>query len=233
MKSTMLPSVAQLDQLLDICVDVSKARLNVYFEIGDRAYDDEWSNTTRQIEGKCSTLRRDDHICSTHRGHGHWIAKGARLDYMMAELLGRSTGYCRGKGGSMHIADLDIGILGANGIVGGGIPIAVGAAMSIQYKGEDKVSVSFFGDGATNIGPFHEACNLAATWKLPVIFVCENNFFAQTTPGAQHQTIGKVAQRAEAYDMEPAFLQRPRRRDLAEHVFASFKSGNRLFDVVR
>lgn len=151
--------------------------------------------------GVCSTLRTDDYICSTHRGHGHCIAKGARLDYMMAELFGRSTGYCKGKGGSMHIADLDIGILGANGIVGGGVPMAVGAGVGIQYKGEDKVSVSFFGDGATNIGPFHEACNLAATWQLPVIFVCENNSYAQTTPRSQHQRIKTVADRAGGYGM--------------------------------
>ena len=152
--------------------------------------------------GICSALRTDDYICSTHRGHGHCIAKGGQLDLMMAELFGRKNGYCKGKGGSMHIADFDVGILGANGIVGGGIPVAVGAGVGIQYKNEDKVSVSFFGDGATNIGPFHEACNLAATWNLPVIFVCENNLYAQTTPRHDHQKIEKVEHRALGYAID-------------------------------
>lgn len=156
--------------------------------------------------GVCAALRKSDYITSTHRGHGHCIAKGGRLDFMMAELFGRKTGYCKGKGGSMHIADLDLGILGANGIVSGGIPTAVGAAVGIQYKGEDGVSVSFFGDGATNVGQFHEACNLAATWELPVIFVCENNQYAQTTPLAEHQKIHDVAQRALAYDMKSVIV---------------------------
>ncbi len=151
--------------------------------------------------GVCAALRKEDYITSTHRGHGHCIAKGGRLDYMMAELFGRKTGYCKGKGGSMHIADLDIGILGANGIVGGGIPIAVGAGVGIQYKNEDRVVVSFFGDGATNGGLFHEACNLAATWEVPVIFICENNQYAQTTPQAEHQKIKDVSQRGRAYDI--------------------------------
>jgi pyruvate dehydrogenase E1 component alpha subunit len=154
--------------------------------------------------GICAALNKEDYITSTHRGHGHCIAKGGRLDLMMAELFGRKTGYCKGKGGSMHIADFDIGILGANGIVGGGLPIAAGTAAGIKYKGEKKVCVCFFGDGATNIGPFHEACNLASTWELPVIFVCENNQFAQTTPQAEHQKIKNVAERAMAYDMAAA-----------------------------
>jgi len=151
--------------------------------------------------GICAALNKEDYITSTHRGHGHCIAKGGRLDLMMAELFVRKTGYCKGKGGSMHIADLDIGILGANGIVGGGLPIAAGTGAGIKYKGEKKVCACFFGDGATNIGPFHEACNLASTWELPVIFVCENNQFAQTTPQSEHQKIKDVARRAMAYDM--------------------------------
>ena len=151
--------------------------------------------------GICAALNKSDYITSTHRGHGHCIAKGGRPDYMMAELFGRKTGYCKGKGGSMHIADLDIGILGANGIVSGGIPTAVGAAVGIQYQDDDRVAVSFFGDGATNVGQFHEACNLASIWELPVIFVCENNLFAQTTPRTEHQKIKDVAARASAYDM--------------------------------
>lgn len=151
--------------------------------------------------GVCAALEKNDFITSTHRGHGHCIAKGGRLDLMMAELFGRSTGYCKGKGGSMHIADFDIGILGANGIVSGGLPIAAGTAAGIKYKGASQVCVCFFGDGATNVGPFHEACNLASTWRLPVIFVCENNLFAQTTPQSEHQKIKDVAKRAAAYDM--------------------------------
>ena len=151
--------------------------------------------------GICAALNKEDYITSTHRGHGHCIAKGGRIDLMMAELFGRKTGYCKGKGGSMHIADLDIGILGANGIVGGGLPIAAGTGAGIKYKGERKVCACFFGDGATNIGPFHEACNLASTWELPVIFVCENNQFAQATPQSEHQKIKDVARRAMAYDM--------------------------------
>ena len=156
--------------------------------------------------GTCATLRKTDYITSTHRGHGHCIAKGGRFDSMMAELFGRTTGYCKGKGGSMHIADLDLGILGANGIVSGGIPIAVGAGVGIQYKNEDGVVVSFFGDGATNVGQFHEACNLASTWGLPVIFVCENNQYAQTTPQIEHQKIHDVAKRALAYDMQSVIV---------------------------
>jgi acetoin:2,6-dichlorophenolindophenol oxidoreductase subunit alpha len=152
--------------------------------------------------GVCAALREDDYITSTHRGHGHCIAKGGRLDRMMAELFGRRTGYCKGKGGSMHIADFDIGILGANGIVGGGVPIAAGAALGIKYKNEDRAVACFFGDGATNIGPFHEACNLAATWQLPLLFVCENNNYAQTTPRADHQRIRTVAERGRAYGMD-------------------------------
>ncbi len=130
--------------------------------------------------GACLALRDDDAITSTHRGHGHCIAKGADLTRMMAELLGKETGYCRGRGGSMHIADVATGNLGANGIVGGGIPIAAGAALAYQLRGEDRVVACFFGDGATNEGAFHEALNLAAIWKLPVVFVCENNKYGMS-----------------------------------------------------
>ena len=156
--------------------------------------------------GVCAALRTEDLITSTHRSHGHCIAKGGRLDLMMAELVGRKTGYCKGKGGSMHIADFNLGILGANGIVSGGIPTAVGAAVGIQYKEEERVAVSFFGDGATNVGQFHEACNLASLWELPVIFVCENNQYAQTTPQAEHQKIQNIADRALSYDMKSAVV---------------------------
>lgn len=149
--------------------------------------------------GACAVLRDDDYITSTHRGHGHVIAKGADLKLMMAELFGKKTGYCKGKGGSMHIADMQIGILGANGIAGGGLPIAVGAGLSIKLRKTDQVAVVFFGDGAANRGPFHEAANMAAIWKLPVIFVCENNLYASTTAATYALAGGSVAARAAAY----------------------------------
>ena len=149
--------------------------------------------------GACAALRDDDYITSTHRGHGHVIAKGLCLDRMMAELYGRTTGYCKGKGGSMHIADFSLGILGANGIVGGGIPIATGAALSAQMRKSGQVAVSFFGDGATNQGSFHEAANMAAAWTLPVVYVCENNQYAVSTHQSRHQKLQRIAERAAAY----------------------------------
>jgi pyruvate dehydrogenase E1 component alpha subunit len=151
--------------------------------------------------GVMATLRADDVITSTHRGHGHAVAKGADLRYMYAELFGKQTGYCKGRGGSMHINDLSIGMLGANGIVGGGIPHAVGAAFAAVYRGQDSVAVPFFGDGATNIGAFHESANLAAVLHLPVVFVCENNGYAEFTPQARHMLLENVADRAAAYGM--------------------------------
>lgn len=149
--------------------------------------------------GVCSALRKEDYMLNTHRGHGNCIAKGADLKRMMAELLGRSTGYCKGKGGSMHIADFEGGNLGANGIVGGGLPIAVGAGISIQNRGTDQVVACFFGDGAVNQGTFHESLNLAAIWKLPVIFICENNQYALSTPIREAISISKISDRALAY----------------------------------
>ena len=151
--------------------------------------------------GVCAHLRTTDYISSTHRGHGDVIAKGARLDRMMAELYGKTTGYCKGKGGSMHIADLELGILGANGIVGAGIPIATGTALAFKMRRTDQVAVCFFGDGGTNTGAFHEGLNLASVWNLPVVFVCENNQFAESTPQRVHQKIKDVAVRAVAYDI--------------------------------
>jgi pyruvate dehydrogenase E1 component alpha subunit len=151
--------------------------------------------------GVMTTLRDDDVITSTHRGHGHAVAKGANLKGMYAELFGKATGYCKGKGGSMHINDLSIGMLGANGIVGGGIPHALGAAFAAQYKGSDAVAVPFFGDGASNIGAFHESANIAAVMNLPVIFLCENNGYAEFTPQARHMLLENVADRAAAYGM--------------------------------
>ncbi|MBI2877114.1 MAG: thiamine pyrophosphate-dependent dehydrogenase E1 component subunit alpha [Candidatus Tectomicrobia bacterium] len=149
--------------------------------------------------GVCANLRRDDYIASTHRGHGHCIAKGGDLRQMMAELYGRATGYCKGKGGSMHIADLDIGILGANGIVGGGLVIAPGAGLSAKLRKTDQVTVCFFGDGASNQSTFHEGINLASVWNLPVIFVCENNLYGISTHQSRHQKIRDVSDRAQAY----------------------------------
>src|SRR6266850_4816217 len=132
--------------------------------------------------GVCANLTNADRVTSTHRGHGHCIAKGADVKRMMAELFGRSTGYCKGKGGSMHIADFDVGMLGANGIVGAGLPIACGAGVAAQLEGSDAVAVGFFGDGATGEGPFHESLNIASLLKLPVVWVCENNQYAADTP---------------------------------------------------
>ncbi len=149
--------------------------------------------------GVCAHLGPKDQITSTHRGHGHMIAKGLRYEGMFAELYARQTGYCKGKGGSLHIADQDLGALGANGIVGGGIPIAAGAALGIKLKGGKRVVVSFFGDGASNEGAFHEGINLAALWRLPAVFVCENNGFAESTPQAAHQPIRDISDRAKAY----------------------------------
>jgi len=149
--------------------------------------------------GVCAALREDDYITSTHRGHGHCVAKGGNLREMFAEIYGKRTGYCKGKGGSMHIAAVERGILGANGIVGGGLTLANGTAFSAQYRGTDQVTVCFFGDGATNNATFHEGINLAAVWNLPVVFVCENNFFGQSVPQKHHQKIVDISVRAEAY----------------------------------
>jgi pyruvate dehydrogenase E1 component alpha subunit len=149
--------------------------------------------------GACANLRPDDYITSTHRGHGHLIAKGGKTDRMMAELYGKRTGYNKGKGGSMHIADVDIGILGANGIVGAGIPIAAGAALSAKMRGTDQVVICFFGDGATNTTRFHEGINLASIWKLPVVYVIENNQYAESTCISYTCNIPNIVNRADAY----------------------------------
>jgi TPP-dependent pyruvate/acetoin dehydrogenase alpha subunit len=146
--------------------------------------------------GVCTNLRPDDRIISNHRGHGHCIAKGADLNRMMAEIYGRKTGYCKGKGGSMHIADFSIGMLGSNGIVAGGLPIAAGAALAAQLEGGDRVVVLFFGDGASNEGEFHEVLNLASIWKLPLIFACENNLYGVNTPVKYATGLEHVSERA-------------------------------------
>ena len=151
--------------------------------------------------GVCAALEPTDVITSTHRGHGHLVAKGGEPKYMMAELAARTTGYCGGKGGSLHMTDFSLGILGANGIVAGGIPIAVGAALAFQQKKDGRVALSFFGDGATNEGAFHEALNLAGLWKLPVIFFCENNLYGEGTPQAKQAPVADLAIRASSYAM--------------------------------
>ncbi len=151
--------------------------------------------------GVCSQLGARDFVTSTHRGHGHCIAKGVDVRGMMAELFGRATGTCKGKGGSMHIADLDLGMLGANGIVGAGIPLATGAGLSAKLKRTGGVAVSFFGDGATNQGSFHESLNIAAIWKLPVVYVIENNGYGEATPMEFVTPIRDLAQRAASYAM--------------------------------
>jgi pyruvate dehydrogenase E1 component alpha subunit len=154
--------------------------------------------------GACTALRPDDYITSTHRGHGHCIAKGGDVRLMMAELLGKATGYCKGKGGSMHIADIDAGILGANGIVGGGMGIATGAALSSKLRNSGQVCVCFFGEGGFNQGAFHENANLASIWKLPVIFFCENNQYAMSMSVKRATSVSDLTDRAAAYSM-PGF----------------------------
>lgn len=151
--------------------------------------------------GACSAINRDDYITSTHRGHGHLIAKGGDLGKAMAELYARETGYNKGRGGSMHIAAPELGMLGANGIVGAGIPIATGAALSAKYQKNGKVAVCFFGDGASNQGTFHEALNIGASFNLPVVYVCENNLYGVSTRQTNVRKVVDIAERAKAYDM--------------------------------
>lgn len=151
--------------------------------------------------GVCAHLAPTDYIASTHRGHGHCIAKGCAFRDMLAELYGRETGLCKGRGGSMHIADFERGMLGANAIVGGGIALTAGGALAAKVRGDGGVAVSFFGDGAANQGVLHETMNLASIWKLPVIFVCENNGWAESTPGTYAHSVADIAVRAAGYDM--------------------------------
>jgi len=169
--------------------------------------------------GVSANLDAQDYITSTHRGHGHIIAKGGNLNFMMAELFGKATGYCKGKGGSMHIADASRGILGANGIVGAGHNIALGAGLSIKYKNSGQVCVCFFGDGSTNQGTFHEALNLASIWKLPIIFVCENNLYGISMRQSRHQAIQDIADRAAAYNMPGVTVD-------GNDVFAVYEAAN-------
>jgi pyruvate dehydrogenase E1 component alpha subunit len=155
--------------------------------------------------GSCAALRPEDYIISTHRGHAHILAKGGDPRFMFAELFGKATGYCKGKGGSMHMADFSRGILGANGVVGGGFPIIVGAGFSIKLRNSQQVGMVFFGDGASNRGTFHEACNMAAVFKLPIVFVCENNGYASTSPAAKMIAGGSAAGRSRAYGI-PGYI---------------------------
>jgi TPP-dependent pyruvate/acetoin dehydrogenase alpha subunit len=154
--------------------------------------------------GACSALRTDDYVTSTHRGHGHCIAKGADVKFMMAELYAKKTGYCKAKGGSMHISVPEIGLIGCTAIVGAGIPIATGAGLSAKMRGSGQVSVAFFGDGASNQGVFHESINLASIWKLPVIYVCENNQYGEYTPVQKHRAALSAADFANVYRIQGA-----------------------------
>lgn len=151
--------------------------------------------------GSCSALEKKDFITTTHRGHGHSIAKGARTDRMMAEIFGKETGYCKGKGGSMHIVDASLGNLGANGIVGAGLPLATGSALASKVKGTDEVTLCFFGDSASNQGTFHESINMAAAWKLPVVYLCENNGYGVSVPIHKVTNTDTIAVRAIAYNI--------------------------------
>jgi len=155
--------------------------------------------------GACAAINKEDFIISTHRGHGHSIAKGADINQMMAELLGKVTGYCKGRGGSMHIADTELGMLGANGIVGGGIPISLGAGFSCKMEGKGRVVICFFSDGASNNGVFHETLNMAAIFKLPIIYLCENNMYAISMKSCKSIACKDIAKRSSAYDI-PGFI---------------------------
>jgi len=179
--------------------------------------------------GFCSCLRQDDYVSSTHRGHGQALAKGVDLRRFMAEVYGRQDGYCKGKAGSMHIACKEFGIIGPNGIVGGGIPISLGTAFASMYKNEDRVTVCFFGDGATNEGTFHESLNLAALWNLPIVFCCENNGWAEFTPQKVHMKIENISKRAESYGMPGVTVDGDdvlKVREEAQKAIARAREGN-------
>lgn len=176
--------------------------------------------------GVCANLTEADYITSTHRGHGHCIAKGARLDRMMAEIFGKVTGYCKGKGGSMHIADFSVGMLGANGVVGGGYNLAVGAALAAKMRSTGQVAVCFFGDGASNRGTFHEALNMASAWKLPVVFLCEMNEWASTTPYRTTTAVADISARAAGYGIPGAVVD-------GNDVFAVYEAAKTAVERAR
>jgi acetoin:2,6-dichlorophenolindophenol oxidoreductase subunit alpha len=176
--------------------------------------------------GVCTLLTNSDTITSTHRGHGHCIAKGCDVNAMMAEIFGKATGLCKGKGGSMHIADVSKGMLGANGIVGGGPPLACGAALTAKTLGTDNVTICFFGDGAAQEGTFHESLNLASIWKLPVVFVAENNGYAESTPASYHCAIENIAERAAGYGIPGASVD-------GMDIFAVFEAAQAAIERAR
>jgi acetoin:2,6-dichlorophenolindophenol oxidoreductase subunit alpha len=209
LRAAQRPELAALD---DETLRTALARMHVirkFEEVAEASYMRGLVHGTMHLSigqeasavGAVLALRADDYILSTHRGHGHCIAKGADPARMLAELFGKETGYCRGRGGSMHIADIEGGNLGANGIVAGGLPIAVGVGMSIKAQRQDRVCMVFFGDGAANEGAFHEALNMASIWKLPVVFVCENNQYAMSMDVARAMAVANVADRAASYAM--------------------------------
>ncbi len=168
--------------------------------------------------GATMMLRNSDYITSTHRGHGHCIGKGADVKFMFAEFFGKEEGYCRGRGGSMHIADMSTGNLGANGIVGGGLPLAAGAALGIKQQKRDDVAICFFGDGANNEGAFHESLNMAAVWKLPVVYVCENNQYGMSVSAERSTAVKDIATRAAAYNMPGVVVDGNSIADVAEAI---------------
>jgi pyruvate dehydrogenase E1 component alpha subunit len=201
MSRVSLPKEKLLEMYRKMCaIRVFETKVNALFTNGTLVGDLHLSiGEEATAVGVCSVLRDTDTINTTHRGHGHCIAKNVDVNRMMAEFFAKRNGICKGKGGSMHIADLSVGMLGASGIVGGGIPHAVGAALAFRMKGTDQVAVAFFGDGATNQGTFHESINLAAIWNLPVVFVCENNQYAESTPVSAVMLVKNIADRAAAY----------------------------------
>ena len=193
-----------LRKMFATMVTIRQFELRAFTEVGQRSLRGALHLSVGQEgvpTGICAHLSDADYLASTHRGHGHCIAKGVDVRGMMAEILQRSTGTNKGKGGSMHIADMSKGMLGANGVVGSSVPIAVGAAMAAKQRGSDQVAISFFGDGGANQGIVHESMNLAAIWKLPVIFVCENNQYAESTPVEYATPIADIAERARGYNM--------------------------------
>lgn len=176
--------------------------------------------------GACAALQSDDYVATNHRGHGHVIARGGKLKPMMAELLGKVTGYCKGKGGSMHVADLERGILGANGIVGACIPIGTGAALASKTRRDGRVTLCFFGDGASNNGSFHECLNMASAWKLPIVYICENNLYAVMTRMDRVSPFVDIAKRAAAYDIPGAIVD-------GNDVFAVHEAVKTAVDMAR
>ena len=197
---TMTPAVALRIHRTMVRIRVFESRVEELFKAGRLpGFVHTYLGQEAIAAGVCAVLGRDDYITSTHRGHGHAIAKGIELGPIMAELYGKETGTCRGRGGSMHVADFSVGMLGANGIVGGGLGIAAGAALSARYRGTDQVAVAFFGDGGINKGTFHEALNFAATHRLGVVYVCENNQYAQFTSRLRTTSVEDLSVRAAAY----------------------------------